>query len=258
MNKPSGVTPDSSGGIYVSDFSNSRVLYLATGSTTASRVYGQGGNFTTATLNKGGISATSLYNPTNVALDSSGGIYVSDFSNSRVLYFATGSTTASRVYGQGGDFTTGTENKGGISATSLNKSTGVIPDSSGGIYVCDQTNHRVLYFATGSTTASRVYGQGGNFATVTINMGGISATSLHNPTYVALDSSGGIYVCDQTNNRVLYFATGSTTASRVYGQGGNFTTGTLNKGGKSATSLSYPFGVALDSSEWGALCFRLF
>ena len=35
-------------------------------------------------------SATSLNGPTGVALDSSGGLYVSDFDNHRVLYFAAG------------------------------------------------------------------------------------------------------------------------------------------------------------------------
>ena len=39
--------------------------------------------------------------------------------NSRVLFYPSGSTTATRVYGQGGSFTTGTANKGGISANSL-------------------------------------------------------------------------------------------------------------------------------------------
>ena len=208
---PYSVTLDtSSGGLYVSDSSN-RVLYFATGSTTASRVYGQGGNFSTATANMGGISATSLNAPAGVTLDSSGGIYVCDFSNNRVLYFATGSTTASRVYGQDGNFTTNTVNKGGISAISLKAPVGVTLDSSGGIYVCDRSNNRVLYFATGSTTASRVYGQDGKFSTATADMGGISATSLNAPTGVTLDtSSGGLYVSDINNRRVLYFATGST------------------------------------------------
>ena len=47
----------------------------------------------------------------------------------------------------------------------------------------------------------------------------------------------------------MYFATGSTTASRVYGQGGNFATDTVNEGGISATSLYYPSGVTLDKKK---------
>ena len=246
LNFPYSATVDSSGGLYVADSDNNRLLYFATGSTTVSRVYGQDGNFATATENMGGISATTLSGSNDVKLDSSGGLYVCDTYNRRVLYFATGSTTASRVYGQGGGFTTNTRNLGGISSTSLNEPFGVTLDSSGGLYVADQYNSRVLYFATGSTTASRVYGQGNVFTTMTNNKGGISATSLNSPTGVTLDSSEGLYVSDL--NRVLYFATGSTTASRVFGQDGNFTSNTQNKGGISATSLYIPFNVALDSS----------
>ncbi len=64
---------------------------------------------------------------------------------------------------------------------------------------------------------------------------------------LALDSSGNLYIADATNNRVLYYPAGITTATRVYGQPG-FTTNTGNNGGVSATSLSYPAGVALDGS----------
>ena len=78
-------------------------MYFSAGNTTASRVYWQGGNFTTNTYNKGvgAVSADTLYYPSGVTLDNSGGLYVVDSSNHRVLYFAAGNTTASRVYGQG-------------------------------------------------------------------------------------------------------------------------------------------------------------
>ncbi len=245
---PRGSILDSSGDLYVADYSNNRVLYYAAGSTTATRVYGQGGSFTTNTVNNGGISANSLYNPIGLALDSSGNLYISDNNNNRVLYYAAGSTTATRVYGQGGIFTTGTADKGGVSANSLNSPNGIALDSGGNLYVTEYNNHRVLYYAAGSTTATRVYGQGGSFTTGTLNNGGISATSLSGVTGVALDSSDNLYVGDPTNNRVLYYPTGTTTATRVYGQGGSFTTGTANNGGISTSSLYGPCGLDLDSN----------
>ncbi|HOW83526.1 MAG TPA: hypothetical protein PK573_13265, partial [Spirochaetota bacterium] len=80
---------------------------------TATRVYGQGGSFTSGTANNGGISADSLSRPGCVVADSDG-VYVADINNHRVLYFEGSSTTATRVYGQGGSFTSGTDNNGGI------------------------------------------------------------------------------------------------------------------------------------------------
>src|SRR5208337_2667044 len=104
-----------------------------------------------------------------------------------------GSTTASRVYGQGGSFTTNTANNGGILATSLNTPSGVAVDGSGNLYVVDFNNNRVLYYPSGSTAATGVYGQGGSFTT---NTASTSTTGLSNPLGVAVDGGGNLYVAD--------------------------------------------------------------
>ena len=162
-------------------------------------------------------------------------------------------TTADVVYGQLGSFTTNTANKGGISADSLNTPQGVVVDSSGNLYVADADDNRVLFYPAGSTTATRVYGQLGSFTTNTANKGGLSADSLSFPEGVALDSSNNLYVTDVANNRVLFYPAGSTTATRVYGQAGSFTTGTENTGGISADSLFLPAvspSTAATTSTW--------
>ena len=146
---------DSSGNLYVADTSNQRVLFYPSGSTTATRVYGQLGSFTTNTQDNGGVSADSLYSPTGVALDSSGNLYVDDFNNNRVLFYLIGSTTATRVYGQGGSFTTNTQNNGGVGANSLFQPFGVALDSSGNLYVDDYNNSRVLMYPP--TTTPGIY-----------------------------------------------------------------------------------------------------
>ena len=236
---------DSSDNLYVADYLNNRVLFYPSGSTTATRVYGQNGSFTT---NVSGVSATGLNGPNRVVLDSGGNLYVADSLNNRVLFYPSGSTTATRVYGQGGSFTTGIPNNGGTSANSLDQPLEVVLDSSGNLYVADSFNNRVLFYPSGSTTATQVYGQLGSFTTNTANLGGISANSLSRPFGVSLDSSGNLYVADTFNNRVLFYFSGSTTATRVYGQLGSFTSNTANNGGVSANSLDEPEGVPLDSS----------
>jgi len=245
---PYGVIVDGSDNLYVGDYINNRILYYPAGSTTATRVYGQGGSFTSNANNNGGVSANSLDDPNMMALDGDGNLYVADGMNSRVLYYPAGSTTATRVYGQGGSFTTNSQNKGGISADSLSNLYGIALDSTGNLYIADTNNHRVLYYPAGSTTATLVYGQGGSFTTNNVNKGGISADSLYYPHGIAVDSGDNLYVTDHWNHRVLYYPAGSTTATRVYGQGGDFTTATANKGGLSADSLYYPMGAAVDGS----------
>ena len=83
-------------------------------------------------------------------------------------------------------------------------------------HVTDSVSNRVLYFPSASTVATRVYGQLGSFVTNTVNAGGISATSLSNPQAVAVDASGGVYIADLGNSRVLFFASGSIIATRVW------------------------------------------
>lgn len=98
-----------------------------------------------------------------------------------------------------------------------------------------------------NTTAQRVYGQLGNFASGAPNFGGLSASSLNIPM-VTVSDGAGVYICDQLNNRVLFFAGTDTVASRVYGQNDSLTANAANNGGLSASSLSFPSGLALDAS----------
>jgi len=242
---PQGLAVDSNGNLYVADESNNRVLFYPAGSTTATRVYGQSGSFTSNTWNNGGVSANSLGEPYGLAVDSAGNLYVGDYQNNRVLFYPSGSTTATQVYGQGGSFISSGVNTGGISANSLNQPTGVALDSSGDLYVADIYNNRVLFYPYGSTTATQVYGQGGSF---TSNGASTGNGGLNNPMYIAPDSSGDLYVVDRSNNRVLFYPFGSTTATRVYGQLNNFATSAPNNGGLSANTLSQPWAVALDNS----------
>jgi Calx-beta domain/NHL repeat len=250
LNYPQGLFVDSAGNLYVADGNNNRLLYFANdGNTTADKVYGQGGVFSTGTANKGGLSADSLNSPKHISLDANGGLYVADPGNNRALYYANdGNTTADKVWGQGGNFLSN-NTTGGVNAKLTNNPYRVTTDSTGGVYVADSTNNRVLYFANdGNTTADKVWGQGGSFLTNQANKGGVSADSLSNPLGVISDSTGGVYIADSANNRVLYFANdGNTTADKVWGQGGSFLTNQANNGGVSADSLRLPRAVALNS-----------
>lgn len=238
LNQPMAVATDASG-VYIADQGNHRILYYPNTSTTATRVYGQAGSFTSNSLNNGGLSATSLYLPAGVSVDAAG-VYVADYGNHRLLFFPNTSTTATRVYGQAGSFTSGTANNGGISANSLSTPISVSSDGNG-VYVVEVFNYRVLYFTGTSTTASRVYGQSGNFTTAAITPGNFSASGLFGAYGVAADANG-VYIADAGFSRVLYYAGASTTASRVYGHPG-FTSGLPNDGGISASSLKQPQGM---------------
>ena len=213
LSDPSGMVIDpKTGRLYVADALNNRILSWPSASgfandDAADRVFGQGGSFTSNDKNKGGVSADSLNFPRCLALDSDGDLYVTDIFNHRVLRYndPLTDTTADAVFGQP-DFTSNTDNNGGVSASSLNHPVGLAIDSSGNLYVADLKNNRVLRYGNPmtNTKANAVFGQP-NFTSNTANLGGISASSLDEPQHLAFDNKGDLYVTDQTNNRLLVY-----------------------------------------------------
>ncbi|MCE9498942.1 MAG: NHL repeat-containing protein, partial [Leptospira sp.] len=242
LSNPAGIVSDSSLNVYIGDGGNNRILYFPKNTFTATRVYGQGGNFTLSVSGFGANTVNSMTYPFDLFLDSQQSLYVTEGQVSRSLSYPTGNTTATRVFGQNGNF--GSQSNNCLSANSSSSPAGVAVDSSGLTYIVDSGCNRILVYPTGSFTANRVYGQNGVFNTST---SGTSASTFNTPKDIALDSSNGLYVCDFSNNRVLYFPSGSTSATIVYGQN-DFSSGLANRGGNAAANtLSGPTGIALDS-----------
>jgi sugar lactone lactonase YvrE len=166
INRASGVCLDAAGNMYVADEFNHRVLFYPAPLTTgmaATRVYGHpdftGGG---ANDNQATPTANTLSTPVSVFIDPvSGNLFIADSVNMRILEFNNPQTdsTADRVYGQGGVFNTGTQNKGGISADSINDVGGIVCDAAGNLYAGDRLNSRVLRF-----NIAAVVNPGGNDA----------------------------------------------------------------------------------------------
>jgi sugar lactone lactonase YvrE len=240
LDDPDSVALDKFGNLYIADSGDNRVLEfdapIDSGTIGADEVFGQLGSFTTKTANNGGISKDSLNGPTGVALDQFNNLYVADTGNNRVLEYNTpfsttgiagsGDTSADQVWGQLGSFSTGTANSGGTSASSLDNPRRVALDSSGNLYVSDFINSRVLEYNEGANpptnlTANHIFGQTIPTADA-CNQSGVlpNASTLCNPSGVALDSTGDLFVVDGNNNRALKYATPLTNnvADLVLGQ----------------------------------------
>ena len=272
---PQGIVVDGSGNLYVADSGNNRVLEYNTPfaacegvfpcvGPAASKVAGTCAGFTSYTCD--GVSAYSLSGPAGLALNA-GELWVADTGDDRVLEFNTPLTSlpkAVAVIGQANLEASGcnSDTGGNPTAIDLCHPYAVAFDGSGHLYVADESNNRVLEYNTPltSTTANRVFGQGGSFKTNECNYDiatheTSTAIDLCNPTGVAVDSSGDLWVADEGNNRVLEYNTPltNTTADTVFGQGGSFTSkacnsDTGNTSISSAIDLCKPGGVALDPS----------
>ncbi|PIZ10944.1 hypothetical protein COY54_00935 [Candidatus Falkowbacteria bacterium CG_4_10_14_0_8_um_filter_41_36] len=236
--------------LFTADWQFNRILIYNTLPTTndaaANVVLGQP-NMTSSTANNGGLSASSLSEPR--AIDVSGGkLLVADRSNNRVLIWNTIPTTdnqaADVVLGQP-NMTSSTANNGGITAHSLYQPNGVAVVN-GKLYISDSGNNRVLIFNTIPTTnqqdADLVLGQP-NMTSNTANNGGISSHSIKAPINVS-GTADKLLVTDSGNHRVLIFNTipsvNQADADVAVGQP-DMTSGTVNNGGLSASSLNNPW-----------------
>jgi len=263
---PIAVAGDASGNLYVCDYYNRVMIFknaaAKANGAAADYVLGQTGFATTGS----GTSANNLSLPSGLMVDSSGNLYVSDYSNNRVLIFKnirgrvdngtlTNGAAADYVLGQTSFFNNGN----GLSSSAFWGVSGLAMDGAGNLYLCDYYNHRILMFAgvraavdnntlVNGMAATKVLGQP-NFTTGNFTPDPASDHTLAYPEALAIDAAGNLYVADKNNNRVLRFnnaaaKSNGAAADAVFGQP-NFTS---NASGSAANQMNLPVGLALNPS----------
>jgi sugar lactone lactonase YvrE len=210
---PTSVVVDGAGNLWVGDNGNLRVLEydtpLASGDRIADLVVCQP-DFQS---DRPGVSATKVQTITGIAIDGKNNLWVCDPLNSRVLEFDDPKhtdTTADRVLGQP-SFTNDNANyTGRVDGLGLYNAYDVAVDANGNVYVADIGNNRVLFYrapiALSDRLADHVFGQP-DLNSDKVNNGGVSATSLFNPSGVASGPTGDIVIADQANHRVIVLQT---------------------------------------------------
>lgn len=193
LNTPTGVAVDAAGNVYIADQGNSRIRKVNT-SGFISTVAGVG----IAGYNGDGILATlaKLNYPYDVAVDGMGNLYVADISNNRIRKIDTAGMISSPV----GTGLPGFSGDGGLATLAqLQYPSGVKADIYGNIFIADRGNQRVRMVNTAGVITT-VAGTG--TAGFSGDGGPAVSAMLNNPTGVAVDMSGNMYIADGSNFRV--------------------------------------------------------
>jgi len=169
-------------------------------------------------------AATGLIDATGVAVDAAHNIYVSNI--------VAGSQTISdvRVFAAGSNGNVApVQTISGVS-TELEFAWGIAVDSGGNIYVANQA-------LSGAPASVNVYAAGANGDVAPIRRIAGKNTGLQDPTALAVDSSGNLYVADEYGSSIDVFAPKANGDARPI----------QSISGKK-THVNLPSGIALDST----------
>jgi predicted membrane-bound mannosyltransferase/sugar lactone lactonase YvrE len=173
---PRGLVVDSLGHVFVADTGNKRiVIFDANGKYL--------GEFGTP-----GAQLGQLDEPVDLALDADGNAYVTDTWNQRIQVFTPDATrlvyTASAAWDVDGWSGNGLDNKPFITV-----------DSTGIVSVTDPDSCRVISFSASTGKATHVWD------------GCVSGTAFQLPAGIISSGSGGLWVTDATNGKLVHFQT---------------------------------------------------
>ncbi len=232
FSSPFGVAVDSAGNLFVADSANNTIRKLTSGGmvTTLAGSAGLSG------LADGTGSAARFNNPSGVAVDSAGNVYVADTDNNTIRKI-TPAGVVTTLAGTAGIPAVSTDGTGSAARFSLPN--GVAVDGVGNVYVT-QNSSSVRKITSGGVVTT-LAGSDGNSGSID---GTGSAARVYSPGGVAVDSAGNVYVADTGNDTIRKITPGGfvTTMAGVTGGAG------VNDGGGSAVRFDLPRGIAVDSA----------
>jgi hypothetical protein len=231
---PSLLTVDPSGNIYVINSNNT--IAKITG-TTVTLFAGQAGVFGSA---DGTGSEATFSNPTGLAADSAGNIYVSDSGNNTIRQI----TPAGVVTTLAGSPGVAGNSDGTGSAASFVFPAAIAVASNGIVYVADDGNGAIRTIAPGGVVSTVVIQPGGDCSSYPGYLPGQGCLIDYEIGGIAVDGAGDIYVSNPGAG-IIQLITASGVISVLAGQPGVY--GAVDGQGTAAT-FGYPTQLTIDGS----------
>ena len=235
LKNPTGVLVDNIGNVYICDESNLVVRKV----NTLGIITTIAGNHTAGYSGDGGqATVAQLNDPTGLALDAMGNLYIADVDNQVVRKIdVTGIITT--IAGNG---IAGYSGDGGQAKTAqLNTPIYVATDAANNIYIADAANNVIRKI----NTAGIITTFAGNHTVGYSGDGGQANTAeLNKPEGVAIDAANNVYIGDWNNNVIRKVNTLGVISTIA----GNGTAGFSGEGGiATLAELNHPLGIVVDA-----------
>jgi hypothetical protein len=243
-----GIAVDAAGNIYIADTDNQRIRMV---SSTNGNITTVAGNGTGGYSGDGGAAVNAqLANPSGVAVDGSGNLYIADQLNNVIREVSIANKQITTVAGNGTRGYSG--DNGAATSAKLNLPFGVAVDAAGNLYIADTNNQRIRMVNTSgiiTTVAGNGYGAGTGSGGYSGDEGLAVNAELNNPESVSVDAAGNLYIGDQDNNRIRKVdAIGSLAYGNISTVAGNGVGGfSGDNGAATSAELNSPYGAAVDS-----------
>ena len=233
LNGPGGLAADAAGNVYIADSLNSRIRMVSPGGIITT-IAGTG----TAGYSGDGVPATAaeLNDPSDIALDAAGNVYITDPGNLRVRKLSAG--IVSTIAGTGLAYST---DGGPAAAAQFVDPMGLAVDASGNVYIAEPGGNRVHKVSPQGTITTVA----GNGTVGDSGDGGLATNAqMYGPWGVAVDGSGNLYISDRANNRIRKVSADGIITTLA----GSGAIGYTGDGGPAIdAALNQPMDVAVDA-----------